>query len=216
MAYKKPMRHTWFAITLIPNSPDDLSGDELDTLCAELIDRGAKGTAVDTHPEIICYLEGDKDCVDNFIASLDTLPRNVAPLTVVSINTVADDNWTGACPEVWDTVTAGSLVIAPVESLNDPRPTPNNAIKIIPGLGFGTGHHATTKMVLEELSELAIRLKQGTLQAISTSFPERIFDLGTGSGILAIAAAKLFKAPVDANEIDPAALDNARLRSTLG
>jgi len=72
------------------------------------------------------------------------------------------------------------------------------AIKIDAGLAFGTGNHETT---------------QGCLQALETLFaekmPENPIDIGTGSGILAIALAKRCTAPVMASDIDPIAIDVA-------
>jgi ribosomal protein L11 methyltransferase len=74
-----------------------------------------------------------------------------------------------------------------------------DSIEIIPSTGFGTGHHPTTKMVLTDL----IKLYDGGVK------PTNVFDIGSGSGILAIAAAKLFSCKVIAWEIDPLAAQNA-------
>jgi ribosomal protein L11 methyltransferase len=114
---------------------------------------------------------------------------------------VLEENWTGACPDVWEPIKAGSIEVVPVQSPDDPRPTPPGAIKIIPGLGFGTGHHATTRMVLTELSNL---IEANPLKKYS------VLDLGTGSGILAIAAAILLNTPIEAIDNDSLALENAR------
>lgn len=68
-----------------------------------------------------------------------------------------------------------------------------------PGLSFGTGHHPTTRYCLEELARLRV--------------PERrqgLLDAGTGSGILAVAAAKLGYGPVDALDYDAVAVERAR------
>jgi ribosomal protein L11 methyltransferase len=73
-------------------------------------------------------------------------------------------------------------------------------ITIDPGQAFGTGAHATTSMCLELLLELA--------DAGEASGPAA--DLGTGSGVLAIAAAKLGFAPVIAVDSELAAVDAAR------
>jgi ribosomal protein L11 methyltransferase len=97
-------------------------------------------------------------------------------------------------------VDAGGLKVLPVETSEDTSATAPNTIKIIPGQGFGTGHHPTTRMILETLSERAAKLTRTDLS---------IFDLGTGSGILAIAAAKLFNRPVEAVDNDPYAITNA-------
>jgi len=70
-------------------------------------------------------------------------------------------------------------------------------IEIEPGLAFGSGEHPTTALCLEAIS----RLVRGG---------ERVLDLGTGSGILAIAAARLGAARVLALDIDPQAARSAR------
>lgn len=70
-------------------------------------------------------------------------------------------------------------------------------IDLVPGLAFGTGQHQSTRLCLGLLAEL---IEGG----------ERVLDVGTGSGILAVAAAKLGAASVVATDIDPVAVDAAR------
>jgi ribosomal protein L11 methyltransferase len=194
MAHSSHSSQIWFAVTLLPND-EQISNDAFDGICAELMALGALGTAVDCAPEITCYLEGDREKVEAFTAHLPALG-----CSLLSINEVVQENWTGACPDVWEPISAGRIEVVPVESIEDPRPAPPGAIKIIPGLGFGTGHHATTRMVLTALDKFAA---EQPAQQLS------VLDIGTGSGILAIAAAKLFGTTVDAIDIDTAALDNA-------
>jgi ribosomal protein L11 methyltransferase len=67
-------------------------------------------------------------------------------------------------------------------------------------MGFGTGHHESTHAALELLQSAEV----------SELSPQKIFDLGTGSGILAIAAQLLYsEATIVGNDIDEAALNNA-------
>jgi ribosomal protein L11 methyltransferase len=189
------INYSWFAVTLKPIE-SGLSNDSFDGLCSDLLELGASGTAVDKAPEITCYLEGDQRKADLFVLSAKALG-----CAVISVNQVANENWTGACPDVWEPIRAGSLLVVPVESLSDNREIEAGAIRIIPGLGFGTGHHATTRMVLIELCEYSKTLERAK---------PKIFDLGTGSGILAIAAAKLLDTEVEGNDIETGAIENAR------
>lgn len=77
------------------------------------------------------------------------------------------------------------------------RPPPGiAAVTLDPGLAFGTGSHPTTRLVLQFLER---HIAGG----------ERVLDYGCGSGILAIAAAKLGAGRIGATDIDPAALETA-------
>lgn len=69
-------------------------------------------------------------------------------------------------------------------------------IDLDPGMAFGTGTHASTRLVLEEMQRLA---DDGMK-------PDKVLDVGCGSGILAIAAAKLWQCPVIAVDNDPIAI----------
>jgi ribosomal protein L11 methyltransferase len=91
----------------------------------------------------------------------------------------------------------GRLVVRP--SWEEGEPTAGTDVMIDPGQAFGTGAHATTRMCLEILLEMA---DAGEARG-------SIVDLGTGSGVLAIAAAKLGWGPVVAVDHQPAALDAA-------
>jgi ribosomal protein L11 methyltransferase len=91
-----------------------------------------------------------------------------------------------------------SLLIKP--SWSKRRPRKNQAVVVLdPGLSFGTGQHPTTAFCLHEL------VRCGKFEA-RRSF----LDIGTGSGILAIAAVKLGYAPVHAFDFDPEAVRVAR------
>jgi ribosomal protein L11 methyltransferase len=83
--------------------------------------------------------------------------------------------------------------------IREPAPADAIAIKIDAGLAFGTGNHETTQGCLQALERL-----------FAEKMPENPIDIGTGSGILAIALAKRCRAPVTASDIDPIAIDVAR------
>jgi ribosomal protein L11 methyltransferase len=89
-----------------------------------------------------------------------------------------------------------------VPSWHEPPDAQAVVVRLDPGLAFGTGSHASTRLVLQSLENT---LKTG----------DRVLDYGCGSGILAIVAAKLGAAEVAAVDIDPQALEttmeNARI-----
>ena len=184
----------WFRITLSP--PPSLTNDEMDGLCSGLIEAGASGTTIEEKGTISCFVEGSAEKATEIATA-----AQAHGCTLLSQEPVPQENWNQQCSEVWQPVNAGTLKVIPVETLDDPSPQDPSAIKIIPGQGFGTGHHPTTRMILETLSARSALLSTRDLS---------IFDLGTGSGILAIAAAKLFKRPVEAVDNDAYAITNAK------
>lgn len=91
----------------------------------------------------------------------------------------------------------GTLLLKPSWSPRKAKPG-QRVIVLDPGLSFGTGHHATTSFCLREIVRFC--------QRGGGSF----LDIGTGSGILAIAAAKLGAKPIEAFDFDPEAVRVAR------
>jgi len=89
-------------------------------------------------------------------------------------------------------------VLPPWEKPIDPA---LRVIRLTPGAGFGTGTHETTQLCLTAIGDW--------VNAVGSLKGRRVLDFGSGSGILAIAAA-LLGAEVDAVEIDPLAIENAR------
>jgi ribosomal protein L11 methyltransferase len=96
-----------------------------------------------------------------------------------------------------------SLIIRP--SWSKRRPRKNQAVVILdPGLSFGTGQHPTTEFCLGEI-----------VRCHKTGKCQSFLDIGTGSGILAIAAAKLGYKPVRAIDFDPEAVRVARANARV-
>jgi ribosomal protein L11 methyltransferase len=114
--------------------------------------------------------------------------------TRVPLQRLRREDWAESWKRHFKPIHVGAeLLIKPSWSKRKPRR--NQAVAVLdPGLSFGTGHHPTTSFCLEQLA-----VKRTRLSADSASF----LDIGTGSGILAIAAVKLGYAPVHAFDYDP-------------
>ncbi len=121
----------------------------------------------------------------------------------ISFDTVEAKDWVKAALEELVPVGAGRFI---VHGRHDRAKVPPNklGIEIEAALAFGTGHHGTTRGCLLLLDHV-----------LRARHPRRVLDLGTGTGVLAIAAAKALHGAVLASDIDPASVqvarDNARL-----
>ena len=178
------------------------TGDSQEEVINLLWMLGAEG--VIEEPRLIkAFFQGDQES----ITSLHTSLTGVTEPDSVVLSPVNEENWTQQCQELLATVVLGDITVIPIQSAEDALPPKKDAVYIIPGMGFGTGHHETTSTVIQLLQHKA-------LQAPAT--PQKIMDFGTGSGILAIAAMKLFPdSQVWANDIDEDALTNARENSLI-
>jgi ribosomal protein L11 methyltransferase len=120
-----------------------------------------------------------------------------------AFDTVEAKDWVRATLEELVPVRAGRFI---VHGRHDRDRVPPNklGVEIEAALAFGTGHHGTTRGCLILLDEV-----------LKAYRPRRVLDLGTGTGVLAIAAAKALRGKVLASDIDPLAVrvaaDNARL-----
>jgi len=151
-----------------------------------------------------------------FFHSIDDRDRAVAALRVHfptldarSID-VADDDWAARSQAALRLITVGSLTIAPPWDIppHSGSRIPNResripaVIVIQPSMGFGTGHHATTRLCLAALQQLDLAGRS-------------VMDVGTGSGVLAIAARKLGALGVLAIDDDGDAIEAAEANVAL-
>jgi ribosomal protein L11 methyltransferase len=114
-------------------------------------------------------------------------------------------------------VLAGRYLVHGAHSRNQ-IPANRTGIEIEAALAFGTGHHGTTRGCLLALDRLAKRGRHKTHASKAgrrSSGRRRILDLGTGTGVLAIAGAKTFRVPVLASDLDQRAVITARQNARL-
>jgi ribosomal protein L11 methyltransferase len=126
---------------------------------------------------------------------------------------IAAKDWVGESLRGLKPVAAGRFV---VHGAHDRALVPPNkiGIEIEAGLAFGTGHHGTTRgclLALDTLCKPSSR-RQGRIPPFS---PRRVLDIGTGSGVLAIAAARALRRPILATDIDADAVRIARDNALL-
>lgn len=175
---------------------------------AEVLSRYARrGVVIEAGPEgwnagpvvIRAYLPADDQLQANKRRVKEALGHldQISPVSVPTFRPVAEEDWAKAWKERLTVMHVGRhIVIRP--SWLDYVPAPDDVVvQLDPGMAFGTGLHPTTQMCLTALEELAQ--------------PEsRVLDMGTGSGILAIAAAKLGARHVLALDNDSVAVKTAR------
>jgi ribosomal protein L11 methyltransferase len=113
--------------------------------------------------------------------------------------TVADEDWVRLTQSQFPPTRIGQRLWVVPSWHQPPDPAAIN-IRLDPGVAFGTGTHPTTRLCLAWLDQ---HLRPGV----------RVLDYGCGSGILAIAAARLGAAEVWGTDIDPQALESARANS---
>jgi ribosomal protein L11 methyltransferase len=130
----------------------------------------------------------------------------IQPLPTALYKQVADQNWMEAWKQHYHPILIGER-LAIVPAWMD-APDPNRvAIKIDPGMAFGTGTHPTTQLCLE-LMEKAI------FDTRSSNIEYRTIDVGCGSGILSIAALKLGAKSALGVDIDADSILNARVNAS--
>ena len=106
-------------------------------------------------------------------------------------------------PKNWNEVWESSFEPVVVENFAGVRaafhpPVPNVQYDLVitPKMSFGTGHHATTRLMIEQMQHLDFEQK-------------RVIDFGTGTGVLAILASKMGAASIEATDIDVWSIENA-------
>lgn len=122
----------------------------------------------------------------------------IQPLPPATYKQIADQNWMEAWKQHYKPILIGERLVIVPAWMESPDPG-RVAIKIDPGMAFGTGTHPTTQLCLELME------KEFTFRP-----PSLVIDVGCGSGILSIAAIKLGARQVLGVDIDAGSVKNAR------
>jgi ribosomal protein L11 methyltransferase len=130
----------------------------------------------------------------------DAVRAALPELTIESVD-LPDEDWAARSQASLTAVRAGSFIVAPPWDL-PPEDVDATVIVIEPSMGFGTGHHATTRMCLRLLSGLDV-------------VDATVLDLGTGSGVLSMAAALMGARSVVGIDVDQDAINSAETSAQL-
>ncbi|MFO8074114.1 MAG: 50S ribosomal protein L11 methyltransferase [Polyangia bacterium] len=173
--------------------------DRADDLCWELWERGADSVEVRDRDTLSAGAGETSELRAGFEEARirDRVAEEISrlePAARVEAIEVVDDGWSVGWREFFSPVELEILrVVTPWMEPSDDR---REVIVIDPGAAFGTGGHATTRLVLEMIEA----------RALSADLPLRVLDVGTGSGVLAVAAAKLGAGLVEGIDNDPEAV----------
>ena len=204
---------SWTALDVVATSPSR------EAIEYGLMEAGALGTETSAAPGDCFNVRGYFDTPPDLelvraelIQALKIHEQSTSFSLNLKTSEVADRDWLAEWKKSWRPVQVGRFIIAPpwIESAalasSSGSASPQINIHINPGMAFGTGTHETTRLCLK---------------AIEKYFAGGSFlDVGAGTGILAIAAAKMFpSARIEACDVDADAIeiakDNARLNDVV-
>jgi ribosomal protein L11 methyltransferase len=189
-----PRARLYHALALVWREPPAGGADgkeaHIERLLAEVDDH--RVTAVDEDPatgatRFFFSTAESRDAAANAIRAIDAAAN-------VSAIEVSDENWAERSQASITSVRVGDMTVAPPWDI----PADGSAVVVIqPSMGFGTGHHESTRLCLLLLQELDVAGKS-------------VLDIGTGSGVLAIAARRRGASIVVAADYDPDAIQSAQ------
>lgn len=179
----------------------DALAEELDpeTSAVSLFEDGERWTV-----EAAFHDDADRALISDIIARV----AGHDAASAIMFSTIGTRDWVAASLEGLAPVRAGRFIVHGAHDRARVRPN-QIGIEIEAALAFGTGHHGTTRGCLFAFEAVRKQTRDARRW--------RILDVGTGTGLLAIAAARTLHVPVLASDIDPTAVavarDNARLNN---
>jgi ribosomal protein L11 methyltransferase len=177
-----------FRVTVLERDEDLVTGE----LYQAGTDGIEVGSAASDHIALLAYFSNDVD--------LEGLRERLKNATVEPVP-VPEIDWVARFRESFRCFRVGRFVVAPPWD----RPAQDQDLLLVdPGRAFGTGTHESTRLCLGALEDLARCRSLG-----------RVIDVGAGTAILSVAAARLGARLVVASDIDPEAIDSARTHAGL-
>ncbi|HWA39879.1 MAG TPA: 50S ribosomal protein L11 methyltransferase [Burkholderiales bacterium] len=173
-----------------------VDAEEADVMGDALLGAGAHSVTVDDPQSPTCRVTALLAEAADARAVLASAARDcgvAAPARFV-VERVEDEDWVRRTQAQFKPIAIGDRLWVGPGWHEPPAGTRAAVVRIDPGLAFGTGSHPSTRLMLEYL-------------AGRISGNERVLDYGCGSGILAVAAARLGAAAVDAVDIDPQSVE---------
>ena len=165
--------------------------DQMKTCYGELMDESMK-TADRTHGAVSIYIPEDRNPTDHLSFIKERLGSSGVEFEI-TLSGMKEEDWANSWKKYFKPIRISKKLVV-VPSWETYESQPNDVIlEMDPGMAFGTGTHETTRLCATLIEDY---LKTG----------DKVLDLGTGSGILAIAASKLGASAVNAYDIDPVAV----------
>lgn len=197
-----PPAKSWLRITI--TASETISDPIADFICEQTggVEQIPVTAAGGAQEQIVGYLENGPAIpeklkkITEYLAELACLAPGEAK-THLETEIIPDEDWNKTWKEQFKPLPiTPHLVIKPTWEAYQPGPG-EKVIEMDPGMAFGTGHHASTKLALEFIETLFHDTKNP---------PKTVLDVGTGTGILAMAAALFGAQEVVAIDNDPEAV----------